>query len=289
MKSSMQRKDLIIVNRPNDTSLPFFAYGLYKPGQLCFSRISDIVEKTVECSVEGHLKERDGIPLLVLGRNCPSIKGYLIYFDAGKESEAYDRIVGIEPDEVYRWGTIKINDSRANALIGKRELRGSSDFENFEEWDGRTDPFFKQGIEEVESILKANSSFDWEFRALLRLQMAYTLLWSAIERYAGLKYHLGKKANEKVYQIAAEKSFIDGLETNVQKRREVFSTTDLTKYTLDPSDPDKSIRYYYQVRSNAIHRGKAVKRDFDTIRNSLEELLAIFKEMLNEAFRQERR
>jgi len=277
------------MNRPSDTSLPFFAYGLFKPGQLCFSRIRDIVEKTVECKVNGYLKERDGIPLLVLGDNCPSIKGYLIYFNAGKEDEAYDRILGIEPDEVYRWEAIKINDSRANTLIGKREHRGSSDLEHFEEWDGQTDPFFKQGIEEVEYILKVNSSFDWGFRALLHLQMAYTLLWSAIERYAGLKYHLGKSVNEKVYQIASEKPFIDSLRKNVQKTREVFSATDLTKYTLDPNDPDKSIRYYYQVRSNTIHRGKAATSDFDTIKSSLEELLAIFKEMLNEAFRQERR
>jgi len=275
------------MNPPNEVSLPFFAYGLFKPGQLCFSSICDIVKKTVECTVPGILKERDGIPLLVLGSSHFSIKGYLIYFDAGKEDEAYDRIIGIEPDKVYRWVTIKVNDSRANALIGRREQRGSYDLEYFDEWDGRTDPFFKQGLEEVESILKANSSFDSEFRALLRLQMAYALLWSAIERYAGLKYHLGKRANEKVYQIATEKSFIDSLKKNVHRRREVFSATDLTKYTLDPDEPDKSIRYYYQVRSNAIHRGKAVTRDFDTIKTSLEELLSIFKEMLNRAFAQE--
>lgn len=116
--------------------------------------------------------------------------------------------------------------------------------------------------------------------------MAYMLLWSAIERYAGLKYHLGKRSNEKVYQIAGEKCFADALQKIVQNRREVFSTTDLKKYTLDPSDPDKSIRYYYQVRSNAIHRGKAVTRDFDTVKSSLEELLAIFKELLNESFQQ---
>lgn len=218
----MQRRDFVTMEHPNNKSLPFFAYGVFKPGQLCFSRIQDIVVKAVECTVHGYLKERDGIPLLVLGNDCPSIKGYLIYFDAGKESEAYDRIIGIEPDEVYRWGTIEADNLRANALIGKREQRGSFDLEGFDEWDGRTDPFFKQGLEEVKSIIKANSSFDWEFRALLRLQMAYTLLWSAIERYAGLKYHLGKRANEKVYQIAAEKCFIDSLK-KMSRKKEKFS------------------------------------------------------------------
>lgn len=271
---------------PDKTELPFFAYGLFKPGQLCFSRIKDLVDNTCAAEVPGILKERDGIPLLVLRSNYPSIKGYLIYFLAGEEDKAYDSIIGIEPDEVYRWERVRVNDSDANVLVAKREQKGSSDLEHFEEWDGRTDPFFKQGLEEVEKVLEENSSFDWEFRALLRLQMAYMLLWSAIERYAGLKYHLGKRSNEKVYKIAGEKCFADALKKIVQNKREVFSATDLAKYTLDPSDPEKSIRYYYQVRSNAIHRGKAVTRDFETVKSSLEELLVIFKELLNESFRQ---
>ena len=83
------------MNPPHDTSLPFFAYGIFKPGQLCFSRISDLVEKTVENTVGGYLKERDGIPLLILGNNYSRIKGYLIYFRVGKEGDAYNRIVGI--------------------------------------------------------------------------------------------------------------------------------------------------------------------------------------------------
>ena len=274
------------MNRPDNISLPFFAYGIFKPGQLCYSRIADFVENSTKRMVPGILKERDGIPLLVLGNRYSDIKGYLINFIAGEEDKAYDQIIGIEPDEVYRWELVKVNDSDANILAGKREQRGSSDLEHFDEWDGKTDPFFKQGLEEVEAILKANSVFDREFRALLRLQMAYTLLWSAIERYAGLKYHLGKKANEKVNQIAGEKCFANALKKIVQNKRQVFSATDLKKYSLDPSDPEKSIRYYYQVRSNSIHRGKAVTRDFETVKSSLEELLVIFKKLLNESFRQ---
>lgn len=278
------------MNLPHDTSLPFFAYGIFKPGQLCFSRINDLVEKTIEGTVGGVLKERDGIPLLIIGSNYSRIKGYLIHFRSGKEDEAYNRIIGIEPDEVYRWENIRVNDALvANALIGKKVQRGGTDLEHFDEWDGRTDPFFKQGLEEVATILKNNSIFDWEFRALLRLQMAYMLLWSAIERYAGLKYHLGKKANDKVYQIAEEKCFADSLRKNVKNKREVFSATDLEKYTLDPNDAKKSIYYYYQVRSNTIHRGKAVWHDFNTVKSSLEELLAIFREMLNESFKEQGR
>jgi len=115
--------------------------------------------------------------------------------------------------------------------------------------------------------------------------MAYTLLWSAIERYAGLKYHLGRNVNEKVFHIANENVFIDSLKKNVKSIRKIFSVTDLKKYTLDSNNPKGSLKYYYQVRSNVVHRGKAVTHDFDTVKSSLEELLAIFKDLLNEAFK----
>ena len=270
---------------PSKTDLPFFAYGIFKPDQLCFFRIKELTKKIIEGVVDGILKERDGIPLLIKS-NYFKIRGYLIYFYSGKENDAYHHIIEIEPDEVYQWDEVKVNDRIvANVLLGKKEQRGSSDLEYFEEWDGKSDPFFKQGLEEVEVILRDNPDFDRGYRSLFRIQMAYTLLWSAIERYAGLRYHLGKKVNEKVFRIAEEKCFIDSLKRNVISVREVFSATDLEKYALDPNDPGQSIRYYYQVRSNVVHRGKAVTRDFDIVKLSLKELLAIFRDLLNEAFK----
>ena len=257
---------------------------MFKPGQLCFFRIKELAKKIIKGTAYGILKERDGIPLLV-ENNFHKINGYLFYFYSGKENDAYQQIVEIEPERVYRWSEVKINNNTmANVLLGKRESRGSSDLEHFEECDGKSDPFFKQGLEEVEIMLKDNKNFDWEYRSLLRLQMAYVFLWSIIERYAGLKYHLGKKANNKVLQIAEEESFIKSLKRNVKNIREVFSTTDLQKYTLGSTNPANSIKYYYQVRSNAVHRGKAITRDFDTVKSSLEELLAIFKDKLKESF-----
>jgi hypothetical protein len=118
---------------PNNTNLPFFAYGIFKPRQLCFFRIRELVKNTRETKVKGVLKERDGIPLLVLNEYS-RIKGVLIHFKNGKETEAYNRIVEIEPDEVYRWKEIAVNDGiTANTLLGKREARGSSDLEHVEE------------------------------------------------------------------------------------------------------------------------------------------------------------
>jgi hypothetical protein len=272
------------MNLPHDTNLPFFAYGLFKPGQLCFFRIKDLVKNTYDTEVTGILKERDGLPLLVLSRDS-KVKGVLIQFKEGRELNAYNQINEIEPDEVYKWDRVRLADGTdANALLGKKSVKGSTDIEHVKEWDSRGDPFFKDGIEEIETILKNNSEFRGDFKTILRLQMAYSLLWTAIERYAGLRYHLGNKASEKVYQIAEEEVFVKSLSKHVRAPREVYSTTDLKKYILNPDEPRKSIKYYYQVRSNAVHRGKVVKRDFDTLRSSLDELIGIFKDMLSEAW-----
>jgi len=114
--------------------------------------------------------------------------------------------------------------------------------------------------------------------------MAYVLLWSAIERYAGLRYHLGTHVNEKVNNLAAEETFAKSLKKHVDRTDKVYRATDLKEVTLDSNDPEKSLKYYYQVRSNAVHRGKAVIHDFQIIRKSLEELLKIFNDMLKDVW-----
>jgi len=234
--------------------------------------------------VQGILRERDALPLLVLD-DSNKIKGYLLHFQYGAERDAYKRIIDIEPDKVYRWGVVSIGGIQANTLVGKSPLRGSSDLEHWDEWDGRSDPYFNEALDEIENILMDNSIYNSDCRPLFRLQMAYSLLWSAIERYASLKFSLGDEVYKKVLQIANEEQFRVALKQNVIISRNVIRTSDLQKYTLDPKDPKKSIKYYYQVRSNITHRGKAVIRDYDTVKSSLEELLAIFRALLANSFK----
>lgn len=277
------------MNPPEDTFLPFFAYGIFKPGQLCFFRIKDLVKNIIKGTAHGYLKERDGIPLLFKNEYA-EVKGYLIYFHDTKGNDAYSSIAEIEPDKMYKWDTIEVNEGiRANVLIGIRERGCCELFES--EWEGKEDPLFKQGLAEVQNILDNNSDQDTNpderYISLFRLQMAYLLLWSAIERYAGLKYHLKKNVNEKVNKLAEEKCFADSLRKNVEGKRKLSSATDDDQFTLDPEEPKKSIQYYYQVRSNAAHRGKAVLDDYEIVNKSLKELLAIFKDLLAEAFKKE--
>lgn len=272
------------MNLPANINLDFFAYGLFKPGQLCFFRIRDVVKDTREAEVSGRLKERDGVPLLLLkGRSM--VKGVSIRFKDGCELEAYKRIAEIEPKNIYRWVEVQLLEkTSANALIGRRPDRGSSELEHIEEWDSRNDPFFKEAVEEIEYILKNNSEFKWDFKTIFRLQMGYTLLWTALERYAGLRYHLGDEVLRKIKLIADEEIFAKSLKKHVTSERTVYAATDLEKTVLNPDDPKKSLLYYYQVRSNAVHRGKTVVKDFDILKHSLEELLNIFKDMLEDVW-----
>jgi hypothetical protein len=271
---------------PDNITLPFFAYGLFKPGQLCFYRIKELVKNVSSAEIEGILKERDGIPLLVLSEGT-KIKGALIQFKEGFEEEAYKRIIEIEPDEVYQWkeNVRALGNICANVLLGRRPDKGSTDLEHVDNWDGRKDPYFLDAIEEIEVILRDNSKFDWDFKKLFRLQMAYSLLWICLERYAGLRYHFGEEVSKKLRYIADEDGFIGALKKYVKRTGEVHSATDPRKRSkLDPDDSRKSIDYYYQVRCNSIHRGKAVVKDFDILRESAEELLNIFKDMLSIAW-----
>lgn len=114
--------------------------------------------------------------------------------------------------------------------------------------------------------------------------MAYLLLWSAIERYVSLRYHFGKKVTKKVNKLAEEVAFADGLRQHVTGHRELYrADRPDKKVVLDSRFPAKALEYYYQIRSNITHRGKAVVLDYERVLSSLSELLPIFRGVLRAA------
>ena len=154
-----------------------------------------------------------------------------------------------------------------------------------EEWNGWKDPLFTVALDVVEETLTSNA-FQWDLKPLFRLQMAYLLLWSSIERYVSLRYHLGDKVMEKVRQLACEPAFAEGLLQHVKERREVYrADRPGEREVLDPQSPAKALDYYYQVRSNMTHRGKGAVWDHERVMQSLTELLPIVREVLKAAER----
>ena len=67
------------MNLPHDPTLPFFSYGLFRPGQIGYGDIRTYVETSEEgWATHGELLERDGLPLLAEGTD--EVLGWLIRF-----------------------------------------------------------------------------------------------------------------------------------------------------------------------------------------------------------------
>lgn len=277
---------------PNNPELPLFVYGIFKPGQLGFYQIEDLVEKCTPYKIPAKLYERDGVPLLKLGGNFGLIQGYIITFVDSGRKEAYLRIVAMEPHNQYKWGTHETSDgSLVNVLIGRRLNKGSHYFE-YNDWDGKKDPLFNEALALIDAICiskfkysDALHDFSEPIYRIFHLQMAYMLLWSAIERYGSLKYGLNLRPTEKYKKIADEEAFKVGLRKYVTEDRIIYRADEPRKAKhLDINDSEKSIDYYYQIRCNSVHRGKSVFKDESLIEKSLMELQSIFKDMLAASF-----
>lgn len=271
------------MEQPPNIDRPFFAYGLFRPGQLAFFQIREFVGKVTEpARVAGNLFLRDGLPIIDPGGQGYT-KGALLTFQPGRASVAYASISAMEPDKHYRWYEAKVRQQPVNVLVGRSPNKGSIQCEDTQ-WNGWDDPLFTAALDVVDEMLKSQNIDQDLMKHLFRLQMAYLLLWSSIERYVSLRYHLGDRVTEKVSQIAHESAFAESLRKHVNECREVYRTDRPgDKEVLDPRSPEKAVRYYYQVRSNIIHRGKGVVRDYEILKASLEELLPIFREVLRTA------
>lgn len=269
---------------PENPILPFFAYGVFKPGELAFLQIKNFVKSCSRGAIQGTLLIRDGLPILSLEERHGEVVGSLIQFRAEAGKDAYRHIAALEPDNQYQWKTVVVDDCNANCLVGRSPSKGSA-WSPYE-WSGREDPLFKEALDVVAETLKNNSQFDYDLKPLFRLEMAYLLLWTCIERYASLRYHLGDKATKKVMNLAEEPAFRAALLKYVSERRAVQRADKPTeKCVLDANFPSKAMAYYYQLRSNLVHRGKGVSDDHERLEKSLRELLAIFKETLAAAFK----
>ena len=271
---------------PQDTSLPFFAYGIFKPGQLAYSKIKDHVKDYNKIESDYEMLMRDGVPLIrtPINKGHHKTLGYLIRFRQKQSQDAYDIISKTAAKKFYRWEEIEVDQKRANVLMGVKPNKGTSHIEGTTgDYDGKKDPYFKEALAVVENELNDDSKHWSNINDFFRLQMSYLLLWTAIERYASLKYNC-PKIWQKWKILSKEEAFKKSLKRHVEINREVFSAEDLRKYVLNPNKPYDSVKYYYTIRCNAAHRGKELHNDDLIIRQSLRELLEIFRDVLEDAF-----
>lgn len=231
------------------------------------------------------MKHRDGVPILLYKQKIPQTQGYILYFN---NKEAYNLINETLSRKLYKWDTITIEDEEVNILFGRKPRLGSNSIEenlDRENYDGKRDPLFKEGIELIKENLETEK-FSWE-KGFFRLQMNYMLLWSAIDRYCKLRYNKDKE-HENRKALADEKVFQEALEKYSSKHpRFVFNTENLYKNDFNIEEPIKCLNYYYTLRCNIVHRGKTSMRDSGRLEEATRELLAIFEYMLDNTFNKE--
>ena len=132
------------LRKPYDTNLPFFAYGVLKPGEIAYSRIKDLIYEKTEACVKYSMRHRDGVPVLFSKeRDHEETCGYLFHFSDG--DEAYETIIDTISGNLYKWGTIYIGKERANVLFGRKPSNGSNYIEDADDrkcYCGKNDPLF---------------------------------------------------------------------------------------------------------------------------------------------------
>ena len=292
-----RQNEYMSVDQVDNPKLPFFAYGIFKPGQLAYSRIEEFVdvEKTYKTDIHYPMRIRDGIPLIIPteGSEYSTTIGFLIYFKEGCGEKAYDVIRKSLPKKLYHWENIKVDDIPSNVLMSYSK-KGSAFPENdINEFKGEKDPFFTDAIDLIEKNLNDKTLYDRidfeDLTPFFKLQMNYMLLWSAIERYTSLKYDFQTKGKNNK-DFANEESFDKALKKHVNlknySRKQVYSAEDIKMYRLDLNEPEFCINFYYTIRCNVVHRGKSSYNDERLLKRSLQDLLNIFKDVLADTFKE---
>ena len=263
-----------------NNNLPFFSYGFFEPGEISFLGIKEYVSSAKPMTIIGDLVLRDGVTLFKDSSDL-SVNGFLISFKPESSTNAYAFINSLEPRKLFKWRENKFNDIAFNILYGVKPDRGSDDIRDANWQTIWNDPFFTSAIEVLNET--PNENFEWNLKPLFKLQMKYMLLWTILERFTFLRYSLGGTPTVRIKLLAENVYFQKALAEYVTTERYVFSSENPDNKTiLSPMNPKKSIEYYYQVRSNITHRGKAVIRDYYTVKDSFNELFKITKYILSE-------
>ena len=301
-----------IIAPPETDDLPFFAYGFFKPHQLAYPQIKDFVKGIPKkAKVKASLKQINGIPVLVEYDDRSShtyVEGYLINFKNNKETVAYEKVGYSRNKGIYKWKVMNVDGQRANVLVsskpklfeGEGEWYNNYDFNppkyindnvKLECYDWRKDPLFEKPLKYIDFAIshqKPAKTPKEQYIKFLEAQMFYMLLWVSIDRFLSFRY--GETKNNNVLYLSEEKSFRDALKKYVKEddhifyeRKNVYSTRHLRDYELNPNKPACSAMFYYTIRNNVVHNGKALEIEQDMLLEALKKLLNIFSDVIEAA------
>ena len=274
------------VSPPDDIDKPFFAYGIFKEGQIAHFKLELFIsEVDDEAEIEDcKLKMRDGFPL-VAEASRRIVKGQVLSFDEKYSEQAYDIICKSLADDLYEWKTKTVNGREVNVLFGKDPDVGAYSLQNDDgtynnNYDGSKDIFFNELIVflNLESEKFKDRPFDYKDDGydIFRLQMNYMMLWSAVDRYCKMKYGAINYNRHNLDLFSRDKLFADSLnECDLIEHRS--NLTYIRQF-------NSLIDLYYDIRCNVVHRGKDWNTNTKILHQSLENLLKIFGNVINKTF-----
>lgn len=259
-----------------NTKLPFFSYGIFRPGEIPFIGIFNFIDKIEKKTIKGHIQIRDGV-FLFSEAFKDDVNGYLIHFKSHLGENAYDFINSLEPQKLFRWSEkLDENSNPFNLLIGKSPNKGSESIQELHNnYSTTKDPYFTTGLAMLNEFKLPE--WDWELKGSFEIQMRYMFLWTIIERFTFLRYSLGADPNKRIHLLEKNEYFISGLKKYVSKERKIFNTQNLEHVELKLDNPKKAISFYYQVRNNLTHRGKGISKDYYEIMECYNELFKIIQ------------
>lgn len=273
---------------PQALELPFFVYGALKPGMPAFEQLRPLVEVPFQ-SIEAKdciLYVRDGLPLLKRTAGY-SVHGFLLRWLPGKGTDAYDVVCKFEPRKHYEWSEVTLQSGiQANTLIIRYPDKGNPQPLEYSSWRLSNDPAFGPGLDAVEDMLKEvdlmpTGDFDKNWQRFFRSQMAYLLLWSILERLSAFCFGPGQDPMQRIKRLHKLRGMSEAVKDHVHRSDCVSDSRNPdSTYRLDGTNAKGSFNYYYQVRSNLSHRGKAMFSEFEKVQSSLKELLAITRQYL---------
>ena len=271
-----------------DTNLPFFTYGIFKPGEIAYSNIKKFIDDKNPNKIRYSMIYRDGLPILLNNKNEGLVNGYIYTFNNNKK--AYGIINRTISKNLYEWGIVNTDIGKANALFGIDPNLGSDDYNcselDIENYTGREDPIFKK----VQLMKNDFESQDFiSQKNFFELQGDYMFVWSALERYCKLKYNKGSDSKNRK-ELLKEDLFKIAISnfTDEENYRKIFTSDNLVERAFDKSKLDYCLNYFYTIRCNVVHGGKTDSgRDIGLLKQSISDLLNIVNYILEETFNEE--
>lgn len=284
---------------PHDVDLPLFAYGLLQPGELAHEQIALFVESAAAATAPGRLWVRDGLPLFqpeeeLEEAHAEVVYGHVLAFYPAGRDDAWRAVCLFEPRRQYSWGVVDIEGStgetcRANVLLGRKLGRGVTG-EPVHRWNARRDPVLNVAPEVANSLARdalagnepSHPTPDWEM--FFRMQAAYLLLWSVVERYTALRFGPALDPYDRVKRLDVDELFRSCAATVGIEPRSVVDSRDPATRVSVTAEGTNAARLYYQVRSNLAHRGKGAYVEFHLVKTSFNELHQIMGLLLKHHF-----